>query len=53
MLKRSIIAVGLVAGIVFSAGSAAATCVPGRIGVDPRTGEITIELPRCEPPPTA
>jgi hypothetical protein len=37
--------------LLMASWPAAAMCTPGRIGVDPRTGKVTVELPRCNPPP--
>ena len=51
MIKRLIAGIALLAALLLSSFPASATCVPGRIEVDPKTGTITIELPRCNPPP--
>ena len=53
MMKRFAAAVGLLIVLALSTLSASATCIPGRIEVDPKTGKVTIELPRCNPPQRA
>lgn len=49
MLKRVTAAALLLAALLLGTAPASATCVPGRIEVDPRTGTIVVELPRCNP----
>ena len=51
MIARILAALALL-GALLTALPAGATCVPGRVEVDPRTGTVVVELPRCNPPPT-
>jgi len=51
MIKRAIAAAALLAGLALAGTSAHATCVAGRIGVDPKTHKIIFEPPSCNPPP--
>ena len=51
MIRRGIIVLVVLAGLLLASLPAGATCIPGRIALDPKTGKVTIELPRCEPPP--
>lgn len=53
MIKRVIAAAVVLAGLSFAGSPANAMCIPGRIGIDPKTHKVIIELPKCNPPPQA
>ena len=50
MIKRMIAGIALLVALLLSSIPATATCIPGRIEVDPKSGKVVVELPRCNPP---
>jgi hypothetical protein len=51
VIRRNLVLFAAAAIVLITALPASAMCIPGRVGVDPKTGKVTIELPRCDPPP--
>lgn len=51
MIRRALTALAVAGAVLAASAPASATCEAGRIGVDPRTGKVIIEPPRCNPPP--
>ena len=51
MLKRIIVALAIVGGILATAAPAQATCTTGRIGADVKEKKVYLEFPQCYPPP--